>query len=280
MPELPEVETVRRTLEGALLHKKIVEVEVVEDSIVFGVTPPEAIRESLLGKEVVRLGRKGKTWWIETNSPPVLFGHLGMSGWVRHLGKETIRLKEHGKMPLDDETGRPRFLKLLVTAEDGSRVSLTDGRRLARVWISESPEKDVKVQALGPDAHEALPPEAAFRELFAKRKAPIKALLMDQRILAGIGNWVADEVLYHARIAPNRPANSLQMREYAKLRKAIVMVLELAVDAGADDAKYPEDWLFHYRWGGGKGHQRLGKYELIRETVGGRTTAWIPELQK
>lgn len=263
-----------------LVGHTIVEAEAVPDTIVFGAAPPEAIRSALVGRTVRGVGRKGKFWWIEFDEPPVLFGHLGMSGWIRELGAPTIRLKEHGEAPLDDETGRPRFLKLMLTADTGQRIAFTDGRRLGRVWLGESPQKDPRVARLGPDALEELPKGERFAALFAKRTAPIKALLMDQGILSGIGNWVADESLYHARIAPQREAGSLTDKELRKLRKAILYVLQLSVDAGADDDKYPSDWLFHFRWGGDRGHERLGKYEIRRAQVGGRTTAWLPAIQR
>jgi formamidopyrimidine-DNA glycosylase len=279
MPELPEVETVCRVMRRALVGKRIVGVEVVPDTIIFGATPPEAIMEALIGRVVKSIGRRGKTWWIETCEPPVLFGHLGMSGWIRELGKETVRLKEHGDAPLDDETGRPRFLKLLIAAEDGTRVSFTDARRLGRIWLGESARKDPKVAKLGPDAHDALPKGDAFKGLFAKRNTPVKAILMNQHVIAGIGNWVADEVLYHSRIAPQRLASSLSDPELASLRKAIVNVLRIAVEAGADDKKYPATWIFHHRWGGSRGADKIGRYKMVREEVAGRTTAWVPALQ-
>jgi formamidopyrimidine-DNA glycosylase len=280
MPELPEVETVCRVMRRALVGKKIRDVEVVKDPIIFGAAPAAAIEKALKGRTVTKIGRRGKTWWIELDQPPVMFGHLGMSGWIRELGTDTTRLKEHGNAPLDDENGRPRFLKLLITADDGTRVSFTDARRLGRVWLSESVEKDAKFKKLGPDALDELPKGKAFDALFNNRNAPIKASLMDQSILAGIGNWVADEVLYQAKIAPQRLGSSLSSAEFAKLRKTILEVLETSVKAGADEKKYPEDWIFHHRWGGSKGAERIGKHDIKRETVAGRTTAWVPKVQK
>lgn len=280
MPELPEVETVCRVMRRALVGKKIKEVEVVPDAIIFGATPPEAIRKALKGEVVKTIGRKGKTWWIELDSGAVLFGHLGMTGWIRELGKATVRLREHGQAPLDDEEGRPRFLKLLITAEEGTRISLTDARRLARVWLGKDLASDPKIKKLGPDAKDELPKGKAFGDLFRKRHAPIKALLMDQHIISGIGNWVADEVLYHAKIAPSRPASSLSDKDFSRLRAAIVEVLDIAVEAGADSEKYPDSWLFHHRWGGKRGADKIGKHKIERTEVGGRTTAWVPSVQK
>jgi len=280
MPELPEVETVCRIMRRVLVGHKIKSVEVVPDSIIFGDAPAGAIASALEGRKVRNVGRRGKTWWIETDEAPALVGHLGMSGWIRELGAPTVRLKEHGNAPLDDPEGRPRFLKLLIVTDEDKSIAFTDARRLGRVRLTESVVGDKKLKELGPDALDELPKGDKFAALFNKRSAPIKALLMDQKILSGIGNWVADETLYHARIAPNRAASSLSSDEFSKLRKQILYVLETAVEAGADDKKYPKDWMFHHRWGGGRGALKIGKHEIVREEVGGRTTAWAPALQK
>ena len=280
MPELPEVETVCRVMRRALGGKKIKEVEVVKDPIIFGSAPAEAVRQALLGRTVKTVGRKGKTWWIEFDEPPVLFGHLGMSGWIRELGQPSQRLRESGNAPLDDENGRPRFLKLLITAEDGTQVCFTDARRLGRVWLGPSVEKDSKLKKLGPDAMNELPKGAAFKALFVKRHAPIKGILLDQTVLSGVGNWIADEVLYQAKIAPQRAASSLSDSELTKLRKTIAHVLETSVEAGADSDKYPANWMFGNRWGGKRGAEKIGRHKIVRETVAGRTTAWVPAVQK
>lgn len=280
MPELPEVETVCRLMRRVLVGHKIVDVEIAKDDIVYKRTSPEEVKKALLNKKVEKIGRRGKTWWIELDSPPVVFGHLGMSGWIREMNAPTVRLREHGEAPLDDKNGSPRFMKFILQTDEGRRLTLTDLRRLARVWLSPAVKDDEKLQELGPDALEQLPKGEKFGELFNKRKAPIKALLMDQSIIAGIGNWLADEVLYHSRIAPQRAASSLSHAEFARLRKEMLKILKIAVEAGADSDKYPKDWIFHVRWGGDRGEAKHGRYKIVREPVGGRTTAWVPALQK
>jgi formamidopyrimidine-DNA glycosylase len=280
MPELPEVETVRRVLRRALKGKRIAEVELVPDEIVSKGLTQDLMNEILVGAKVLEIGRKGKTWWLELDRKPWIFGHLGMSGWVRELGMPTARLKEHGKKPLDDESGRPRFLKLMITSEDGRRIAFTDGRRLGRLWLSEDAEHDKKVQALGFDCLDALPPPKELKEILSRRKAPIKAVLMDQSVFAGIGNWVADEVLYQARIAPKRSAASLSLEELERMREKILHVLNTAIEAGVEESKYPPEWLFMHRWGGSRGKDLIEGRQIIREPVGGRTTAWVPEIQK
>jgi len=125
-----------------------------------------------------------------------------------------------------------------------------------------------------------LPSERELGELFGRRRIPIKALLLDQSALAGIGNWIADEVLYQAGIAPKRSAASLTPSEITALRRAIRTVLARAVKVGADYKRFPKSWLFEHRWGGTRGVGRINGQRIVREEVGGRTTAWVPSRQK
>lgn len=280
MPELAEVETVRRTLESVLVGHTITEAEVLEDGIVFKKDGSANVQQALQGRKPVAIGRRGKMWWIEMPESPHVYGHLGMAGWIRELEKPTIRLKEHGKKPLDDENGRPRFLKFLLSTEEGRRVCLTDGRRLARVWLGPEPSKEKKVLELGPDVYATPQSGNDLSTLLGKRTAPVKALLMNQNLLSGIGNWLADEVLFQAGILPNKVGKELSAKEWDALADKIKHVVTTAVDLGADETKYPTEWLFHYRWGGGRGHDMYMGHAIVREEVGGRTTAYVPDLQR
>jgi formamidopyrimidine-DNA glycosylase len=280
MPELPEVESVRRVMRRVMQGKRIARAEVAPDEIVLSGVAPEAVQAAVEGRTVTDVGRKGKFWWIELDDRPWLFGHLGMSGWIRELGVESMRLHSHGDAPMEDADGRPRFLKLLLETEDGGRIAFTDGRRLGRLWLAPSPTEDPQVSRLGFDAHEELPEAVELHARLARRKSPIKAVLLDQALFAGVGNYLADEVLYQARIAPKRLANSLAPEESAALRQALRSVLDHAVEVDADYQKFPDTWLFHHRWGGNRGTSHIDGREIVRETVGGRTTAWVPDLQR
>lgn len=281
MPELPEVETVCRVMRHALQDKRIAHVEVVADTIVFGALAPKAIEKALLGRAVRAVGRRGKFFWLELDGKgPTVFGHLGMSGWVREVGKEGTRLHGHGRAPFDDEQGRPRFLKLYIQTRGGAGIVFTDPRRLGRVWLGPSPEEDKRVKRLGRDAFDDLPTERELLELFGRRRISIKAVLLDQGVLAGIGNWIADEVLYQSKLAPTRSAASLTPSEVKALRRAIRAVLARAVKVGADHHRFPKTWLFEHRWGGTRGAEQIAGQRIVRETVAGRTTAWVPTRQK
>jgi formamidopyrimidine-DNA glycosylase len=277
VPELPEVETVRRTIERALLGQRLIDVEVVPDDIVLKGVPAQVVQSTLDKAIVTSVGRKGKYFWLQLDGERFVFAHLGMAGWVREIGEHSIRLREHGKAPLDTPEGRPKFLKMMLTGENSRQIAMTDGRRLARIWLAESPQADVAISKLGPDCLYELPAEVS--SIFSRRSAPIKSLLLDQTLLSGIGNWIADEVLYHAGIRPSKPANEVAEAQYAALRDKIQEVVQIATDLGANSEQFPSEWLFHTRWGGSKGDETIAGERLVREQVGGRTTAWVPTKQ-
>lgn len=281
MPELPEVETVCRVMRKALKGKRIASVEVVRDPIVFSGHAPAAVEKALEGRVVTGVGRRGKFFWLTLSGEgPTVFGHLGMTGWIREVGKEGTRLMGHGEAPFDDESGRPRFLRLLIRTAEGRGIAFTDARRLGRIWLSPAPETDKRVKRLGPDALDELPSVGWLAEKFARRKVAIKAVLLDQGVISGIGNWVADEVLYQANISPKRTASSLTKTEVATLRRVILRVLSVATKVGSDHRRFPKSWLFEHRWGGSRGATHIGKHVIKREVVGGRGTAWVPAVQR
>ena len=156
---------------------------------------------------------------------------------------------------------------------------IADGRRLGRIRLRQDPATEPPIAGLGFDALRGLPGAARFRELARERAAPVKALLLDQSFAAGVGNWIADEVLYQARIAPRRPARSLSDPELDRLRARLRSVVRVAVGARADSDRYPRAWLFHRRWGSRPGVTVRGDI-IRRETVAGRTAAWVPAVQR
>ena len=280
MPELPEVETCRRVMERVLLGRAIVESEFAPDSIVLKGSNSEELESWIRGNVVTEVGRKGKTWWLTFETGGSLVGHLGMAGWIREIGAETVRLREHGSAPLDDPTGRPKFLKMMLRADSNQQIVMTDGRRLARLWRTPNIESDPKITQLGPDAFLNLPSPTDLEAIFGKRKAPIKSLLMDQGLLSGVGNWLVDEILYQAGIAPQRSAGNIETAEWQVLHQKTESILTIAVEAGANHELFPTQWMFHVRWGGSKGAGTINGQPLERTVVGGRTTAWAPSVQK
>jgi formamidopyrimidine-DNA glycosylase len=278
VPELPEVESARRLASRVARGRRITGVVCAPDPIVF-VDPPVRVRSTLLGRCIRAIARHGKHLWLELDRRPWLCLHFGMAGGMATPTSAGVRLVSHGKKERPPGWP-PRFTKLHLTFDDGGELVVTDARRLGRIRLMRDPLREPPVSLLGFDALLELPARARFAELLRGRGAPVKALLLDQTFAAGVGNWIADEVLYQARVAPHRPARSLSAKEAEQLRKAIGRVVGTAVKAGADSDRYPRTWLFHRRWGR-NAHAVTARGERIRhDTIGGRTTAWVPAVQR
>jgi formamidopyrimidine-DNA glycosylase len=301
MPELPEVEVARKRIHRALKGSKIVRVWTpASDPVVFDKASPLKVRSALLNSRIVGSGRKGKYFWIdlEKGEKPgwrvaVVF-HLGMTGdvEVRHLkSKQASKAANswngtrlHGRSYIEGASEKlPRFCRLLMVAENGAEVAFTDPRRFGRIRLAKDPLREPPISELGYDPldrHEKFPSARKLGEILAKRRAPIKAVLLDQSIFAGVGNWIADEVLYQSRISPRRLASSLNAVEVGRLRKSVLHVIRKAVKVDANSDCYPDSWLFHFRWGKKKDSATFYGHRIVHDTIGGRTTAWVPDLQK
>jgi formamidopyrimidine-DNA glycosylase len=264
VPELPEVETVRRLAERTLRGRRIAAVAVAEDRLVYDRVAQRSVAAALRGATVTGARRKGKHFWLELDRRPWPLFHLGMSGWF-HAYR-------------DGE--RPRFWKIEMATEDGRRFAMTDPRRLGRIRLRREPLAESPLAGLGLDALDELPSARELERLLRRRATPVKAALLDQTLLAGVGNWIADEVLYQAALDPRRPASMMTSAEVARLRRALASVVRHAVKVGADDARFPRTWLFHHRWGKRKDARTARGERIVHLTVGGRTTAFVPDRQR
>lgn len=265
MPELPEVETFRRQIEKAIKGKTVKDIDVRPDSIVFGGQSPAKVKKVFLGQEIRECKRKGKYIWLELDQKPWPVFHLGMKGFYV-ITKDKPDLKQ-------------KSVKLVLEMDDGTFFIFKDPRRFGRVFLMDDPLTRKPLGYLGPDVFNELPTAKELQELIGHRKAPIKSALLDQETLAGIGNWMADEILFQSGIAPARPCKDLTPAEIKKLHSKIRAVTNLSVKAGADDSLYPASWIFHHRWGKKAGKVSTGD-KIRHSTVGGRSTAWVPSKQK
>jgi len=278
MPELPEVEYGRQIAGKVAQGRRIVEARCADDPIVFEGVAPARFRRALVGRRVRAVRRHGKHLWFELDRRPWPCLHFGMTGGFHTApGGPRVKLKSSRKRP--DHAWPPRFTKLHLVFDDGGELVVADARRLGRIRLRQDPVHEPPISFLGFDAHRALPAPARFRELVRHREAPLKALLLDQGFAAGVGNWIADEVLYQARLDPRRRASSLSDAEIARMRGALRHVMNTAVRLSNDSDRYPRGWLFHRRWGKSpRAVTRTGE-RIHHITVGGRTTAWVPARQ-
>lgn len=213
-------------------------------------------------------------------------------GWIHIKGEKTAYTNYEKKMKDDElEQWPPKFWKFHVsTAGDAPvEVAFTDARRFGRVRLVDCLGDDIRKHSPlvenGPDpvVDKDIFTHNYLRKKMKSRHVPIKALLLDQTTISGIGNWVADETLYQSRLHPEQYCDEFGDDEIKKLYEAIRDVCQTAVDKLADSDEFPDHWLFKYRWGkGAKGAtSKLPNGEkLAFITVGGRTSCYAPGLQK
>ncbi|MDY7110094.1 MAG: DNA-formamidopyrimidine glycosylase family protein [Planctomycetota bacterium] len=279
MPELPEVERGRRLAENVAAGRMIAKVKCARDPIVFEGMSPARWRQVLAGRRVIAVHRRGKYIFFELDARPWPVFHFGMTGGFVTPDVAALRLASSRKKTI--EAGwPPRFVKIHLVLDDGGELVMTNKRRLGRIRLRTDPLNEPPLSGLGFDPLLDLPAPAQFVELLRRRSAIIKPLLMDQSFAAGVGNWIADEVLYQAHIDPRRRSDSLSEAEAKRIRSCLKRIVEKAVSVDADKKRFPRTWLFHRRWG--KNSEAVtARGEKIRHiTLGGRTTAWVPEVQR
>jgi formamidopyrimidine-DNA glycosylase len=247
MPELPEAERARQRLE-TVLGRRISAVD-DNDSYVCRPHPPGDIAAALVGHRLASAHRRGKFLWLETEDGPTLGLHLGMAG--------SIALDEPGQ--------NPRWDRFTVEFEDGTRFALRDRRRLGRAMLNPD------FAHVGPDAADV--GRADFRRLVGAGRSPVKARLLNQHVISGVGNLLADESLWQARIAPQRPVSELSTEALDRLRRAIRAAVRSAIrKGGAHTGRFVAAR-------GRDGTCPRDGTALERGVVGGRTTYWCPACQ-
>ncbi|MGH3154035.1 MAG: Fpg/Nei family DNA glycosylase [Streptosporangiaceae bacterium] len=272
MPELPEVETACRLIADLALGRRIVG---VDDADTFVCRPhsPGELRDALTGRTLVAAYRRGKTMWCETSGldgsggpGPDLGIHLGMSGRIVVTSKDGW-IAEGGDRPgRDAQPRKAAWDRFTLEFSDGGSLALFDKRRLGRIVL------DPDIDALGPDAAEVTP--AQFRALITKGTIAVKARLLDQSKIAGIGNLLADEILWQAKIPPATPVSQLQRKDADRLYRALRSVLAAALAEGG--GAHTGDVIAARRPGGSC--PRCGA-EMVHGTVGGRSTWWCSREQ-
>src|SRR3954447_716194 len=220
MPELPEVETVRERLAPVLTGRRFERVSIGDPRLVRPYEPAEVAAE-LEGERVDAVERRGKYLIFRFESGRVLLIHLRMTGSLRH-GRG---LPEVTQDPPDDPHRRA-----VVRLDDGSDVAYRDVRRFGTWLLLESGELEPYLATkVGDEPLDVLFTAARLGERLARRRAPVKAALLDQRTLAGMGNIYVDEALWRARIHPLRPAETIDRNELRRLHKAIRAALEAGI---------------------------------------------------
>lgn len=279
MPELPEVERARRLIEQVAVGRTIERVRCDEDEIVFTGVAPRTVARRLRGRTVVASRRRGKQMWWELDQRPWPLFHFGMTGQFVTPGQGPLRLAASGRKALD-RSWPPKFWKIHLWLSDGTELAMTNARRLGRIRLQDDPEHELPIAKLGFDPLYEMPPVADFVARLRARRGQLKAVLLDQGFAAGVGNWMADEILYQARLDPRRRGTELSDPEARRVHAKLRAIVNKACAVDADKARFPRGWLFHHRWGK-DAQARTAAGEVIEHLeIGGRTTAWVPAVQK
>jgi formamidopyrimidine-DNA glycosylase len=264
MPELAEVEFFRKQWDAGL-GQKILAVQLHPRKRIFRGTETREIVRQLSGRRFLRSFARGKQMLFEFSAGNWIGIHLGMSGKLR-MERAGFRPEKHDH---------------LVLQQTRQALVLGDARLFGRVRFHHGRAKPDWWQTGGPDIVSAHF-DIEFLDAFLNRhgRAPIKAVLLLQSGFFGIGNWMADEILWRAKIAPSLTASTLSGAQRLRLlRETVFVASESLRIIGPDFSDPPPDWLIHQKW------KREGvcprhRSPLRKETIGGRTTAWCPRCQR
>jgi formamidopyrimidine-DNA glycosylase len=277
MPELPEVETVRRGLERHLVGRRITGVEVGRERTVRR-TSREAVIDGLTDAVVTGAGRRGKYLVLSLDTGDSVMIHLRMSGQVLLAAPGAVR---------------PPHTHVVMQLDDGNEAWFVDPRTFGEVVVFDPERVDVELPelaALGVDPIADPFDVRALRSAFGPSGRALKPLLLDQHVVAGVGNIYADEILHRARLRPDRPASTLRGRHLTALHTSIVSVLTDAIAAGGstlgdaqyvdlmgEGGSYQDDHRVYGR--GGERCLTCGRGWIRRTVTGGRSTHFCPVCQ-
>ena len=287
MPELPEVETVRRQLEPELAGRRIERLEVL-DARWCRPVPAKVLERAVSGSTIQRLERRGKYLLLALDGDRTLVMHLRMTGnLVLVDGEAKLDPSEGMRLYEGERSASERHLRARFTLDDGRQVWFTDPRRFGEAFLIDDAELDTRFARLGVEPLSEQFTAEALGGTAAGRVAPLKSFLLDQSHVAGVGNIYADEALFRARLHPLSPAGSMRPEHHEALREAVVAALEAGLEHGGasiDDyldgrgepGGMQDEFLVHTREGepcpscGGP---------ISRIVVSGRSTYYCPACQ-
>ena len=265
MPELPDVELYKRYLDERTLRQTIERVA-VNDARILGELPAKTFVARLRGNRLEDSRRHGKHLLVRLQKGGWLTLHFGMTGNL---------------VCFEEEADDPPYDRVRLDFEGGLHLAYVNRRMLGRVGLADDADEFIAAEELGPDALDPAFDLAAFSRALEGRRRDVKSALMDQSLMAGIGNIYADEILYQAKLHPKTPVSSLSARQRADLFKQIKAVLETAIACGAGAEQFferlPDDYLLPHRDQGGNCPRCGGALATLK--VAGRTSYFCPRCQ-
>jgi len=270
MPELPEVETFKRYLDSTSLHQRITRTEVWDAYILKRVSARE-LKHRLKGRRFENSHRHGKHLFVRAGDDPPSPRLRRASLWLRlHFGMTgSLEYLKH------DEVA-PKAARVIFHFADNCRLAFDDQRKFGEIELIENVDAFLQTRRLGPDALEIS--LSRFKAIVGKHGGAVKAILLNQQLIAGIGNLYADEILFRARMHPATLATRLSDKDLRRLFRATRYVLDKAITLKTDFNRLPKSWLLPHRGNGGR-CPRCGR-ALKSATIGGRTSWFCAHCQK
>jgi len=260
MPELPDVEVYKLLVEGSCLNRRIARAEVLDASMLAGIGRDE-LESALRGATISSVRRHGKHLFIGLGGSAWLELHFGMTGYLEFF---------------PEAGGRTKHERLRLDFEDTSRLVYDCQRKLGEIGLIDDPETFIRQKGLGPDPYAGNLDRSRFAELVSSKRGSIKAALMDQSLLAGIGNVYSDEILLAAGLHPKAKAAELSQEDLTRLYEAMGRILSGAVERGADPGNMP-GFLVAQRRPEGTCPRCGGSVQKL--TVSGRSAYLCPRCQ-
>ena len=277
MPELPEVETVRRDLCRLVCGRVVTRVEILDKRLLIGTTTPARLKRALAGAEIAQVERVGKLLILRFSSGWSLLVHFRMTGQL---------------YPLEGEAELPSHTRTVLHLDDGRKLVHVDLRRLGTLELTPTSEEGLarSLSGIGPDALEAPPAAEDMMAALARRRIPVKQLLLNQEFMSGIGNIYACEALARARIAPGARCCDITLSQARRLLAAIREVLTEAITlrgttisdyrTGTGEPGRFRDALRVYGREGDKCRKRGCGGVIERMAQGQRSTYYCPRCQR
>lgn len=257
MPELPEVSYNKEYVDATSLHQEIAEVE-AEDSRILQ-NSLQDFKTTLKGFSFTESKRVGKYLFLKLEEEDWLVLHFGMTGKLNYSNHEEP----------------PKYTRFLIKFTNGSYLAFICPRKIGKIYLTESVEKFQKDHQLGTDVLELSKQD--FLKLLEGKRGSIKGALMNQKLMAGLGNMYADEVLFQTGIHPKTAVDKLSEKENKKLFKTISKVLKVVIKSRTEDENLPENYLTPHRKDGDDCPCCAGKIKKIK--VVGRSTYFCPNSQ-
>ena len=238
MPELPEVNTFKKYFEGTSLHQKILDVAISDGKIIRNIEEDDFI-DRLVGRSFSSSHRRGKYLFGQLDNNTHILFHFGMTGDFKYYS---------------EEEDRPKYERFHFVFDGGSKLGFDCLRKFARIEFIPNLDKYIEDLGLGMDALEIS--EADFLQKMEGRKTTIKGFLLNQKLVAGVGNLYADEICYQTKVHPGSRLNAIPKKKQKEIFKAMQSILNFAIERAAHYKDYPDDWFWEWRVKGGTTGER------------------------